>query len=361
MAEEKLNTNDVVSSLEKNIIKQLEYYFSDSNLYRDKFLQSLITKNDGWVEIDTLLTFKRLAALSTDPKVIVDAIEKSDEGLIEISEDRAKIRRHPERPLPEQNEEVRKEIISRTAYCKGFPLTATMNDLIEFFNKYDKVTNIVMRKYLDKATKEYKFKGSVFATFLKKEQCEAFLTEKDVEYKEALLIRKWQLDYIEDKKLERDAKSKKKQKDQNIADENIELPKNATVHFSDVDPETTREIIRDTLNGLIGELHISFIDFDKGLTEGYIRFSTENAAQEFLDKITNNKVMIKEKEISFRVLKDDEEEEYLKEQVKNIKLRREMQNQKSKNQKFGYKGKLRNNRKRKAVENDDDDAPKAKK
>lgn len=350
-----------LSDLDTKIIQQLEYYFSDSNLYRDKFLQSQIAKDDGWVEVSTLLTFKRLAALSEDSKVIVDAIEKSDEGLVQVSEDRTKLRRHPERPLPEQNEEVRKEIISRTAYCKGFPLDSTMNDLIEFFSQYEKVTNIVMRKYLDKPTKEYKFKGSVFATFVTKEQCEAFITKEGVEYKEAALVRKWQSIYNEEKKVERDTKNKKKQKDQKPPEEPIKLPKNATIHLDGLGSEITREVIREEFVKPLGDLQIAFIDFEKGNTSAYIRFSTENAAKEFVANITDNKIKIKEDEATVRILEGEEEDKFLQQQVENIKKRREMQNDKyKKNQRGGFKGNNRNrfNRKRKA---NDDDGPPAKK
>lgn len=104
--------------LQQDIIDQVEYYFGDSNLFRDKFLQAEITKNEGWVPLSTLITFKRLAALSTDSNVIVEALDKSDSGLLEINEDRQSIRRHPERPLPEKNEEVRQEIQSRTGNIK---------------------------------------------------------------------------------------------------------------------------------------------------------------------------------------------------------------------------------------------------
>lgn len=356
----KENVAAPVSDLEQKIIRQLEYYFSDSNLYRDKFLQEQIKKDDGWVELTTLLTFKRLSALSEDPKIIVDAIEKSDEGLVEISEDRTKLRRHHERPLAEQNEEVRKEIVSRTAYVKGFPLDATMDDLIEFFNQYEKVTNIVMRKYLDKPTKVYKFKGSVFATFVTKDQCESFLNKEGVEYKEAALIRKWQNVYNDEKKAERDSKNKKKQKDQKPEDA-IELPKNATIHLDGIDPETTREVIREVFNAILGDLQISFIDFDTGNTSGYIRFSTEDAGPKFIEKITDSKLTIKDKEVTVRVLKDDEETEYLKLQVENIKKRREFQNNKSK--KGGPRGRNKFSRKRKngGDKDDDDDEPPAKK
>lgn len=179
-AEKPAPTGEELEKLEADIIRQIEYYFGDANLVRDKFLQEQITKDDGWVPFDVLFTFKRLAALSTDVDVVCNALQKSEEGLIEVSEDKTKIRRHPEHPVPELNEERRKEIASRTAYSKGFPVDAEMSDLIDFFAPYEKVVNIVMRKYHDKPTKTYKFKGSVFVTFAKKEQCEDYINKEKV-------------------------------------------------------------------------------------------------------------------------------------------------------------------------------------
>lgn len=276
------------SKNEKEIIRQVEYYFGDANLARDKFLIEQIGKDEGWVPFTVLLTFKRLASLSSDAEIIAKALEKSDEGLVEISEDKTKIRRHPERPIPEQNEERRKEVASRTAYVKGFPLDIEMSDLIEFFAPYEKIVNINMRKYLDKPTKAYKFKGSVFVTFMKKEQCEVFVTKEKVEYKETELIRKWQEQYIEEKKEERAANSKKKGKGQKPEEKVIELPKGTVLHFEGCDDNTTRELIKDSVVALKAE--VAYIEYNRGDKSGYLRFSTENTAQPFLDKLEDKKV-----------------------------------------------------------------------
>lgn len=198
------------TKLESEIIRQIEYYFGDANLFRDKFLQTEVAKDEGWVPLTTMLTFKRLAALSSDAEVIVAALDKSDEGLVEISGDRQRIRRHPERPLPEKNEETRKEIITRTAYVKGFGLESEMAAYIEFFDAYPKVTNIVVRKFLHKPTKEYKPKGSAFVTFATVEQCDAFLKVEKVEFKGNELEKKWQSEYYTAKKAERSEKTKDK-------------------------------------------------------------------------------------------------------------------------------------------------------
>lgn len=203
-------TPKVSKHVQSQIVRQVEYYFGDANLARDKFLSEEITKDNGWVSLELLLTFKRMQVLTTDPEVACAALDTSDEGLVEISEDRKKVRRHPERPLPEQNEETRKECISRTAYVKGFPLDVEMSSLIEFFEAHEKVVNIVMRKYLDKPTKVYKFKGSVFVTFVNKEQCEAFLKAEDLKFNDTVLTRLWQEDYYVSKKGEREAEKQKK-------------------------------------------------------------------------------------------------------------------------------------------------------
>lgn len=104
----------MASDLEKQIIKQIEYYFGDINLPRDKFLQEKIKEDDGWVSLEVLLTFKRLASLSTDTEVIAKAMEKSEDNIVEVSEDLKKIRRHPENPVPELNDERRQQLMART-------------------------------------------------------------------------------------------------------------------------------------------------------------------------------------------------------------------------------------------------------
>lgn len=307
---------------EREIIDQIEYYFGDANLFRDKFLQTEITKDDGWVAISTLTTFKRLAALSTDVKVIVDALDKSDSGLIEISENRENIRRHPERPLPEKNEETRKEAISRTAYVKGFPQELDMPQIIEYFKDYPKVSHVVIRKYLDKPTKTYKSKGSVFVTFSTRDQCAAFLTQ-DAKYNEQPLIAKWQSDYYADKRTERQEKQKEKNAKNEPA---IELPKGTILHITGIgkDSEVTRESLKEKCEA--SDAEVAFVEFKKGDEEAWIRLTNENAANELIGKLENGKLTLGENEASVRVLEGEEETKYLTDCVEKMKERRKQGN-----------------------------------
>ncbi|XP_055546368.1 la protein homolog [Wyeomyia smithii] len=349
-----------LSKLEASIVRQLEYYFGDANLSRDKFLLEQIQKDDGWVPLDVLLTFKRLHALSEDKKVIVDAIEKSDEGLIEISEDREKLRRHPERPLAEQNEETRKEIYARTVYVKGFaPDDGTqMNELIEFFEPFEKVTNIVMRKYHDKATKKYMFKGSVFITFATKEQCAKFLNKGKMEYKGKELICKMQDDYFEEQKSERRKKDKKKQEDKlDIS----HLPKVACVHLDGFGKETSRETIKEAVLKLDESFEVAFIDYKKTDSNGVLRFANEGTGKKFIEKLTDGKIKIDEEDITVRLLEGDEETEFLRKVVKDQQAKRQANNARNKGRHQKYNRNNSGGRKRKNNEDVGEDEPVSKK
>ncbi|XP_037031403.1 la protein homolog isoform X1 [Bradysia coprophila] len=342
-------TPKVTKNLQAQIVRQVEYYFGDANLARDKFLSEEITKDNGWVTLELLLTFKRMQVLTTDPEVVCAALDTSDEGLIEISEDRKKIRRHPERPLPEQNEETRKECISRTAYVKGFPLDIEMSGLIEFFEAHEKVVNIVMRKYLDKPTKEYRFKGSVFVTFLKREQCEEFLKVEDLKHNDTVLTRLWQEDYYISKKGEREAEKQKK--DEKLTPK-INLPKGAVIFFEGCSEAMTRELIKEAV-AKFADAEIAYIDYSKGDKSGYIRLTEENAAKTLIDKLDGNKLKLDDTdEATVRLIEGDEETEYLAKQVEQMISRRGNNFNKGKQ---GGRGRF-HNRKRSA-HNDNNDTP----
>ncbi|EDV31475.1 uncharacterized protein Dana_GF15376 [Drosophila ananassae] len=328
------------SKQERAIIRQVEYYFGDANLNRDKFLREQIGKNeDGWVPLSVLITFKRLASLSTDFEEIVAALNKSEEGLIQISEDKQSLRRHPERPIPEHNEERRKEIQERTAYAKGFPLESQMTELLDFFASYDKVVNITMRKHYDKPTKSYKFKGSIFLTFETKEQATDFLAKDKVVYKERELLRKWQVDYLKEKQEEYAQKNEKRKnkKEAAKAEPAIELPKNAIVVFEGAPETATREEVREAFEK-VADFEIAFIEFSKGDTKGSVRLTEADAAEKYIAKVEEGKLKLNDDvSLTLRKATEEEEKEFLDKAIEFMKKRRDF---------VRNKGKRFNNRKR---------------
>uniref|UniRef100_A0A1L8EI94 Putative rna-binding protein la n=2 Tax=Haematobia irritans TaxID=7368 RepID=A0A1L8EI94_HAEIR len=314
-----------VSPIQSKIMRQVEYYFGDSNLNRDKFLLDQISKDsDGWVPISVLLTFKRLASLSTDEAVIAEACEKSDEGLVEVSEDKTKIRRHPERPMPEHNEERRKDIMTRTAYAKGFPLDSTMDELLEYFGGFEKVVHINMRKYLDKPTKTYKFKGSVFVTFEKKEQTENFIEKANPKYKDTQLIVKWQEKYIEEKREEQKAKTnKKKEKKEKEEEAQFTLPKGSVLFFEGATEAVTRELIKEGVQKVSSDWDIAYVDYSRGDKTGHVRFHEEDSAEKYMEKLEEKKLKLNDEiTLDVRTLTEEEEKAFLAKAVENMKNRR---------------------------------------
>lgn len=71
----------------------------------------------AWVFVITYVCLlNRLSRLSKDFGVIVEALRKSKTGLMEINEDKTKIRRSPNKPLPELNDQYKAAIKNRSVY-----------------------------------------------------------------------------------------------------------------------------------------------------------------------------------------------------------------------------------------------------
>lgn len=292
-----------LSQLERDVIKQLEYYFSEANLRRDKFMNQKISENeDGWVELSVMLTFNRLKTITTESNVIVEALDKSPHGIVQVSEDKLKVRRHPDNPLPEFNEARRKETQARTAYAKGFPLESTLSEIIDFFHSnFKQVEQVVMRKYFDREkSKKYLFKGSVFVTFGKPELAEEFVNQADLKYKDKVLLRYMQQKYFEVKKQEvEERKNNRRQPKNKKTDEEVEkeksveevkLPRGAILSFSGIEGEFAREDIKAAVLKIDETLDIAFVNFKRGDKEGSLRFTKENDGKKFLEKLGDEKV-----------------------------------------------------------------------
>jgi lupus La protein len=159
--------------LDQKIIRQIEYYFSDVNMIRDKFLQNELIKDEGWIPLSILTTFKRLQSLTTDFKTIMNALKKSFSGLLQLNETENKIRRHPNRPIPTNQAELELALKNRTVFVKGFPKTndVTLDKLFQFFEKYGSTDNIQMKK--DFKSKD--FNGLVSVVFPNDEQAREFI------------------------------------------------------------------------------------------------------------------------------------------------------------------------------------------
>jgi len=201
----------------------------------------------------------------------------------------------------------------------------------------------------------WKFKGSIFLTFKTEEAAKAFV-EKEEKYKEGALLKKFQKDYLEEKKKEMDEKRNRfgKNKDKKPKaegadgkeevevkqEEEFTLPKGSVLKLTGLGGEITREDIKEVLKEQCSVNidkdggDIAFVTYEKGEAEAKIRFKTEGGAKAPAAAwVAKDKVEIKGMTVVGSLLEGEEEDQFLKDSAQDLKNRRN----KNKGQKFGQK------------------------
>jgi lupus La protein len=145
---------------EEKVLKQFEFYFSDSNLPNDKFLRSQVANNmEGYVSLDVICNFKRILDITKDRELIIKALSHSK--ILQVDKDGKNVRRTT--PLPETN-----SMTEKTLYVKGLPSDSTIESIEAIFKGFT-VSCVRLRR--NKETKE--FKGSAFVEFSTQEEVDA--------------------------------------------------------------------------------------------------------------------------------------------------------------------------------------------
>jgi len=304
---------------EKRVIRQVEYYFGDANLAKDKFMkEAMAAEKDGWLTLELLLKFNRLKAMCDDPITILEALAKSTSGLLELDHAGQRVRRDPFKPLPTFDKEHSAAINKRTLYLKGFPADTTLDDLQEWFDSHGGADRVGMRRATDKS-----FKGSLFVTMSTQEGSEklleAFKTEEGVLFKETKLDSVcsredyWRRKTEErkqgqeaenqgkdDRKAARDAEIRKKQEES--------IPKGTILKVTGANVETPVNELKEFFRTW-GD--VKFIDIEE--KEMRVRFAgEENSAVNALAKANaalteGEKLKVKDVEVEVVVLEGDEE------------------------------------------------------
>jgi len=327
--DDKMNGDTDNVKLQKQITRQIEYYFGDVNLPKDRFLQEKIKEDEeGWVSLEVLLTFNRLASISTDQTLILNTLQSS--ALIEVDMSGKKVRRSPGCPLPEWNEQRKEDLMRRTVYVKGLSIETppTLDDLLQHFKQYGVIENIQMRTLYDKLEKKASFKGSAFILFKVLDEATKFIELESVKYDDKELIKKWQKDWIEEKKEEIqekkiDKRKKKEEKQSSFKnrrdaekeqkdgsdDEEAEVEKvdqfslkGVVLQMTELSDTTTREDIKEALE--THDANVAYVDFQKGDTAAKIRFREAGEANKIHGLITadDGKLTICECEVSTSVM-----------------------------------------------------------
>ena len=97
---------------QKEIRKQIEYYLSDMNLETDEFFYKVISnEKEGYLDLEYIMQCNKVKKAGWDKKMIIDSIKDSE--LIELNDQKTKIRRKGNKPLPELNE---KKLLNKKRY-----------------------------------------------------------------------------------------------------------------------------------------------------------------------------------------------------------------------------------------------------
>ncbi|PSC69422.1 la 1 [Micractinium conductrix] len=339
------------------LLQQIEFYFSDSNLPRDKFLSETVAADpEGYVDVALLCIFSRVRALLkstvTDAaKVTEQTVADVGEALaaseaLTLSEDKKRVRRAT---ALKATDEVAAEIDARSLYASPFPHTASLDALSDFFRQHGGVRCVRMRRHV--TSKD--FKGSVFVELDSAEEAQRVLG-LELMYEGAPLTLEPKLAYIARKEEVRKSRpgaagaadgkpaaaaaGRKRAAEGEAGEEGgaaaageggeaaAQETAEAEVEVGQYDPgcvlnfdfgeeaqfeeAPTFGLVKDTFGGRDGG--VQFVDYNTGDKAGQVRFDTPEQAAGAAAKAEGGKLMVAGYSAAVRVLEGEEEVAYMK-------------------------------------------------
>ncbi|XP_074276517.1 la protein 1 [Silene latifolia] len=166
----------------KKVIRQVEFYFSDSNLPRDNFLRTTISETqDGMVSLPLICSFSRmrthlgLGDVKADgvPEATVQAVAHTlrTSDFLKISDDGKKVGRKTELVKPE---EVIEQIDTRTVAASPLPYDVKLEDVEALFTQHGKVNSVRLPKHV---SNNKMFCGTALVEFSSEEDAEKLLKQ----------------------------------------------------------------------------------------------------------------------------------------------------------------------------------------
>eukprot|EP01117_Protostelium_nocturnum_P003404 TRINITY_DN1441_c0_g1_i1.p1 TRINITY_DN1441_c0_g1~~TRINITY_DN1441_c0_g1_i1.p1 ORF type:complete len:513 (-),score=196.36 TRINITY_DN1441_c0_g1_i1:264-1802(-) len=164
--------------LRTRIMKQLEHYFSDENLSKDKFLIKEFERDEsgqGYINIEILAGFPRMKAMSSDLDELRNAIKEST--IIKLSKNGEKVKRIVPYALPLTEEQKER----RTVYVSYLPKHSDQESVRGIFG----ICGVIKRIDLPVDKKSGEIKGIAFVEFESRKQARkalAYFSDKNNDF-----------------------------------------------------------------------------------------------------------------------------------------------------------------------------------
>jgi len=306
------------------LIQQLEFYFSDANLSKSKYMKEQMKQdrtNEGYIKISVIQTFNRVKNYSVEQ--IQEAVRKSTK--IALSPDGTCIKRTE--PLPVI---FNADVERRTIYVDHLPNDITHDKLKEVFSRFGEVVYVSVPTMTgaDEITKP---KGFAFIEFLNEDSASSALNfdGEKIGDREVLVISKKSWFLISSKYKEKKEKStRKNRKEIRFKTNDI----NKIIHFIIGSKPVTRKYLIDNFKNICPFI---YLDYAPGQTEGYLRVKSKKDAETFV-AVMDDKIEVGEAKIRLSILEGDEEAEYFK----KIEAARANKNKNPKRDPLNKKGKV---------------------
>ncbi|KAL5260358.1 hypothetical protein ACHWQZ_G010474 [Mnemiopsis leidyi] len=120
--------------IKAKILEQVEFYFSDANVTKDKELAKQIRRNEmGYVSIKWITSFRKIQALTQDWKAVSKVLQESTQ--LKVSTDKKMVRR--KHPIPKKSD----QFADKTVMASNLPLSERSVDCVkDYFKGFGRVT-----------------------------------------------------------------------------------------------------------------------------------------------------------------------------------------------------------------------------
>lgn len=168
----------------KLVLRQVEFYFSDSNLPRDGFLRKTVEESeDGLVSLALICSFAKMRShLGLDATVKEDSVPETTvlavakvlrcSAALRVSEDGKKVGRASELLKPD---EIIEQIDSRSIAVSPLPYNVKLDDVQSFFAQHGKVNSVRLPKHV---SDKRHFCGTALVEFSEEEEANSVMEMK---------------------------------------------------------------------------------------------------------------------------------------------------------------------------------------